>query len=258
MICFNKDNIMKSSTKIFDAEIISKALKIDDTLIISDLHFGYETSLNNQGLMIPQFQYEKLIDSLSNIQEKANATNIILNGDIKHNFQDISKQEWKEVLDFIDFLSDIFVDIRVTKGNHDNFTQYILNKRDIIMEDEIILNNFLITHGHRIPDSIPNNINTIVIGHEHPCIGIRNGERVEKVKSFLVGMWNEYNLIVTPSFTPISSGSDVLHEKTISPFIKDVSDFDVIAVEDEEVYSFGLVKDILSVEEEYYDYNGLM
>ena len=71
-------------------------------------------------------------------------------------------------------------------------------------------------------------------------------------------MWNEYNLIVTPSFTPISSGSDVLHEKTISPFIKDVSDFDVIAVEDEEVYSFGLVKDILSVEEEYYDYNGLM
>ena len=46
---------MDLSTKIFDAEIINNALKIEDTLIISDLHFGYETSLNNQGLMIPQY-----------------------------------------------------------------------------------------------------------------------------------------------------------------------------------------------------------
>lgn len=242
---------MNYSTKIFGAEIVNNALKIKDTLIISDLHFGYETSLNNQGLMIPQYQFDILIDSLDVIQEKANARNIILNGDIKHNFANISKQEWKEVLDFIDYLSDIFVDIKVIKGNHDNFTQYILNKRDIIMEDFIVMDNYFITHGHKIPDSIPNNIETIVIGHEHPCIGIRNGERVEKVKTFLKGSWNEYNLIVTPSFTPITHGSDVLHEKTISPFIEDVLKFEVFAVEDEEVFPFGFVKDILQVEEDY-------
>ena len=154
---------MDLSTKIFDAEIINNALKIEDTLIISDLHFGYETSLNNQGLMIPQYQFDRVLYSLENIQKKANAKNIILNGDIKHNFSSINKQEWREVLSFIDYLSDIFVDIRVVKGNHDNFTQYILNKRDITLEDEIILNNYLITHGHKKPINIDEDIDTIII-----------------------------------------------------------------------------------------------
>jgi putative SbcD/Mre11-related phosphoesterase len=200
--------------------------------------------------MIPQFQFDKLLDSMDNIQSRANAKNIILNGDIKHNFANISKQEWKETLDFIDYLSDIFVDIKVIKGNHDNFTQYILNKRDLILEDEAIVGNYYVTHGHKIPEQIPDNIETIVIGHEHPSIGIRNQERVEKVKAFLKGRWNDYNLIVTPSFTEISHGSDVLHEKTISPFIKDVSKFEIYAIEEDEVFPFGLVEDILSVEQE--------
>lgn len=239
---------------IYGTEIIRNSLKIEDTLIISDLHFGYESSLNNEGLMIPQHQFDKLIDSLDRIQEKANAKKIILNGDIKHNFGSISKQEWKEVLDFIDYLSDIFIDIKVVKGNHDNFTQYILNKRELILEDYVLIDKFMITHGHKIPDKIPENIETIIIGHEHPCIGVRNQERVEKVKSFLKGSWENYNLIVLPSFTTISSGSDVLHEKTISPFIKNVLDFEVIAVEDDEIYPFGLVKDILNVERELNEY----
>ncbi len=244
---------MNSSAEIYGAQIVNNALKIDDTLIISDLHFGYETSLNNQGLMIPQYQFEKLVDSLEVIQNKAKAKKIILNGDIKHNFGSISKQEWKEVLSFIDYLSDIYVDIRVVKGNHDNFTQSILNKRDILIENEIILNNYLITHGHKIPENIPDNIETIVIGHEHPCIGVRNQERIEKVKSFLKGKWKGYNLIVTPSFTTISHGSDILHEKTISPFIENVLEFEVYAVEEDEVFPFGLVKDILNIEQ-YADY----
>ena len=240
---------MDLSTKIFDAEIINNALKIEDTLIISDLHFGYETSLNNQGLMIPQYQFDRVLSSLENIQKKANANNIILNGDIKHNFGSISKQEWKEVLSFIDYLSDIYLDIKVIEGNHDTFTQYILNKRDLILEDEVILDKYLITHGHAIPENISENVETIVIGHEHPCIGIRNQERVEKVKAFLKGEWNGYNLIVTPSFTPISHGSDILHEKTISPFIEDVLKFEVFAVEEDEVFPFGFVKDILNIEQ---------
>ncbi len=240
---------MDLSSEIYGAKIISKALKIDETLIISDLHFGYETSLNSQGLMIPQYQFDKVIDSLDAIQQKANADKIILNGDIKHNFGGISKQEWKEVLSFIDYLSDIYVDIRVIKGNHDNFTQYILNKRDIVLEDSAVLGRYMVTHGHIIPENIPENIETIIIGHEHPCIGIRNQERVEKVKTFLKGKWNEYNLIVTPSFTPISHGSDVLHEKTISPFIGDVLSFEAYAIEGEEVFPFGLVKDILDIEQ---------
>lgn len=240
--------------KLYDAEIINNALKIEDTLIISDLHFGYETTLNKQGLMIPYYQFDKIIDSIDNIQQKVNARNIILNGDIKHNFGNIDKQEWKEVLDFIDYLHDLFVEITVIKGNHDNLTQYILNKRDLTLKDYAIIDKYYVTHGHKLPEAIPENIETIIIGHEHPCIGIRNGERVEKVKSYLKGKWNDYNLIVAPSFTPISYGSDILHEKTISPFIKNINDFEVYAIEEDEIYPFGFVKDLLSINKELNDY----
>lgn len=243
-----------NSPNIYGTEIIGNSLKIGNTIIISDLHLGYETSLNNQGLMIPQHQYEKLVEAIEFIHEQSKADTIILNGDIKHNFGSISKQEWKEVLDFIDYLSDIFIDIKVIKGNHDNFTQYILNKRDLSLDEFIIIDNYMITHGHKIPDIIPEDVDTIIIGHEHPCIGVRSQERVEKVKAFLKGKWKNYNLIVLPSFTTITHGSDVLHEKTISPFIKDVLDFEVFAVEKGEVYPFGLIKDILEVEQELNNY----
>lgn len=59
-----------NSFKIYEAEVIDRALKINDTLIISDIHLGYESTLNKQGLMLPQIQFDKIIDSLENIQKK--------------------------------------------------------------------------------------------------------------------------------------------------------------------------------------------
>lgn len=59
-----------NSFKIYEAEVIDRALKINDTLIISDIHLGYESTLNKQGLMLPQIQFDKMIDSLENIQKK--------------------------------------------------------------------------------------------------------------------------------------------------------------------------------------------
>lgn len=243
-----------NSFKIYDAEVIDRALKINDTLIISDIHLGYESTLNKQGLMLPQIQFDKIIDSLENIQKKAKASSIILNGDIKHNFGRIDKQEWREVLSFIDYLQDIFIDIDIIKGNHDNFTQYILNKRNLHLKNHMIIDNYYITHGHELPQEIPENIKTIIIGHEHPCISICSGRRVEKIKTYLKGTWQNYNLIVIPSFTQISYGSDILHEKTISPFIEDINNFEVIAVEEGDIYPFGYVKDIISINHELNNY----
>ena len=54
-------------------------------------------------------------------------------------------------------------------------------------------------HGDKIPDDLMmRDESTIIIGHEHPCIGIRNGERFEKIKCYLKGNYKEKNLILTP------------------------------------------------------------
>ena len=47
-----------------------------------------------------------------------------------------------------------------------------------------------------------------------------------------------------PSFNPLSYGSDILNKGRFSPFLKDISNFEVFIVGDKEVYGFGKVKAI--------------
>ena len=46
---------------------IDLALVVDNNLIISDIHLGYEESLNKRGILVPKFQYEDTIKRLDNI-----------------------------------------------------------------------------------------------------------------------------------------------------------------------------------------------
>lgn len=237
-----------NDNEIYNAKIIDSALQIMDYIVISDLHLGYESSLNAAGLMIPRFQYKKILDKLKEILSKTEARKIIVNGDLKHEFDKISRQEFKEIENFIDFLKKEFEEIILIKGNHDNFTCFIAENKGLNVYDYYSVENFLVLHGDKIPENEIEE-DTIIIGHEHPSIGLRSGERVEKIKCFLKGKWNLKNIIVMPSFNFISEGSDILQAKTISPFLKNISldDFEVFAIENFEILPFGQLKDIKKV-----------
>ena len=241
--------------KIHGASIVDLALKVDDYLIISDLHLGYEQSLNAEGIMVPRFQYPLIIERLKEIQEKSSASNIVVNGDLKHEFGQISRQEWNETQEFLDYLKANFNDIVLIKGNHDNFTKFIAQKTDLEVEKRYQLGDSLVLHGDKIPDNLKEiDAENLIIGHEHPCIGLRSGERVEKIKCYLSGRFKDFNLIVMPSFNFVTEGSDILQERPLSPFVKAVSsgDLQIYAVENFEVFQFGKIKDITAVREKFY------
>ena len=85
-------------------------------------------------------------------------------------------------------------------------------------------------------------IKTVIIGHEHPAINLKDGPRSEKYKCFLKGKFKSYDLIVQPSFTPLIEGTDILAEDLLSPFLKkNLYDFQVFIVGDK-VYDFGKIK----------------
>ncbi len=244
------------SNKLFNnAEIIDLGLLIEGTLIISDLHIGYEQSLNREGIMVPRFQYKKILERILEIVDRADISRVIVNGDFKHEFGRITRQEWEESLNFIEFLKENFDEIVLIKGNHDNFTKFIAGKTDLKVYGKYSIGDFVIMHGDKIPEDIMDlEESKIVIGHEHPCIGIRNGERLEKIKCFLKGNYKGKDLIVMPSFNFVTEGSDILHEKPLSPFLKNRStdEFEVYGVENFEVLYFGKIKDILSVKDRFY------
>jgi len=233
---------------------ITKEIKIIDlafyltkhkTLIIADSHIGFEEALNKQGILIPRFQFKEIIQRLEKILKKVKPKIIVINGDIKHEFGTISAQEWRHTLQLIDFLSKRCKKLILIRGNHDTILGPIAKKRNLEIVEELVIDNMLITHGDKIPEIVKNkNIRTIIIGHEHPAIGLREKTRVELFKCYLIGKYKNKTLIIQPSFNLVTEGTDITKEKLISPFLQqDLRNFECYIVADK-VYKFGKLKNL--------------
>ncbi|MCL6500691.1 MAG: hypothetical protein K6T16_01505 [Candidatus Pacearchaeota archaeon] len=86
-------------------EIKNKALwlKKSRTLIIADLHIGYEGALLEEGVLVPKMTFgdmKREILELLKLRPKV----VVINGDLKHEFGQISRQEWRETLEILDIL----------------------------------------------------------------------------------------------------------------------------------------------------------
>lgn len=228
-------------------EMVDLALYLPEheVLVLGDIHIGYEEALNRQGILVPRFQFKDLIERVKGIIEKTKPKDIIIMGDLKHEFGKISDQEWRETLKFLDFLGRNCDKVVLVKGNHDTILGPIAKKRNVVIVEDYIIGKMIFIHGHELRE-FEDNIDTIIIGHEHPAITISEGMRNETFKCFLSGGYGKKRLIVIPSLFMMTEGTDILKEETLSPFLKqDLDNFDVYLVNDDgEVHDFGKIKEI--------------
>ncbi|MBI4149574.1 metallophosphoesterase [Candidatus Woesearchaeota archaeon] len=232
-------------------EIIDLALYLQkhQALVISDVHIGYEEALQKSGVLTPRFQFADQMKRIRRILAFCKKTqrriqHIVITGDLKHEFGTISGQEWRETLQFLDMLSKEG-SITLIRGNHDTILGPIAQKRNVVLQDALLLGNILIIHGNRLPAAeLLKQAKVIIMGHEHPAITIREGGRAERFKCYLKGSWKRKTLIVQPSFMLVIEGTDVLAERLLSPLLQHgVRNFEVFVAGDR-VYRFGRVKDI--------------
>jgi len=239
-------------------EIVGLALYSYETLVIADVHIGYEEALNKQGILVPRLQFEEMVKRMERIfyvLKNKRIKRIVVNGDLKHEFGTISEQEWRNTLKFLDLLATHCNDIVLVKGNHDTILGPIAKKRNVKVLEHYIINSItknqlkkqnnkiLIAHGNKIPNKeVLKEVSTIIIGHEHPAVSLKEGPRIEQFKCFLKGKYKGKNLIVQPSFNSIVEGTDLLRGEILSPFLKqNLDNFDVFIVEDK-VYEFGRLR----------------
>ncbi|MFH1403273.1 MAG: metallophosphoesterase [Candidatus Altiarchaeota archaeon] len=224
--------------------IVGLTLHVNEysTLAFADTHLGYEEALNKQGVLVPHFQYADIVSHIREAVSMVEPERIVINGDLKHEFGGISRQEWDEVLKFLDELKDY--DVTLVRGNHDTVIGPIADRKGVKVVEELRLGTTLFVHGHKIPEDT-DGIETIVVGHEHPCIGLREEGRVERVKSFLAGEWEGLDLIVLPSLNFLTEGVDVTQERLLSPLLRgDIRDFRAYGVENGEIMYFGTLNSI--------------
>ncbi len=216
-----------------------------DLLAVSDLQLGYEAALAARGISVPGSQYPQIEAAIGEMLDATGAKRILFNGDIKHEFSRPLQQEWTEVVSLLDFISARKVEPVFVKGNHDNFIAKILRARHIRMRDYFLEKGFLFVHGHRRLQDYADygkmkDYRTLVIGHAHPAVSIRDEIGVpRKFKCLLKGTFNRRPLIVLPSISPLAAGYDVTREQAddefVSPILEkcDVGEFVPVVIDED-------------------------
>jgi putative SbcD/Mre11-related phosphoesterase len=223
----------------------------DDALAIADLHLGYEASLQAEHVTIPRFQMEPMLEKLAGLLARFTPQLLIINGDLKHEFSHNKKQEWDEVETLLDALAE--VEVVVVRGNHDNYLQTILARKNIRMVDffSITDGKIVFQHGHK---NFDHGKKFQIFAHEHPVIRFRDevGAQVT-LPCFLYDEKNEF--LVMPAFSPLASGTNVISPEAnfMNPALKglDMSNARVFAIH-EGLMDFGKVGGLRELRDESY------
>lgn len=189
-------------------------------LVMSDLHFGYEEELNNQGIAIPRRMVSEIIKDIEQILNNIkDIQKIVILGDIRHSFGGIVSQERKDINTFFKFIRGRFPKSRIilTKGNHDTMIEVISAKenwKNIEIVDYFLYKDTLFFHGHwrffKKFEEIIRKAKRLVVGHFHPAIDLSDGEKSERFKCFVVGKLKRKEIVFVPSFFPLVEGTNIL------------------------------------------------
>lgn len=216
-------------------------------LAIGDLHLGYGENMRMSGIMIPDRSYEDVVKDIDRIMNYIGRVDeVILLGDIKHEFGRILDSEWREIKNFIDHLKEKCNKIIIVKGNHDKITEIVTKERGLNIVDDYILNDIAFVHGDRdFPEIYDKNIKYWIMGHGHPAIRISDNVKEEKYKCFLTGKYKGKEIIILPSFFSMNEGTDVRDFDLGMAWPFDLMRFNVKVVgENLEVLDFGTLRKI--------------
>jgi uncharacterized protein len=150
------------------ALLISAEKKV---LAVADLHLGIESDLDRHGLHFRSRTRERRERVEACIRE-THPDLLILLGDLKHEIPFTSRQEHREIPEFIDHLRSL-VPLRMVPGNHDVGIEQFFDKGELLAKEGVVIDGAGYVHGHMYPDvSLAGTL--IIAGHHHPMVCIRD------------------------------------------------------------------------------------
>ncbi len=153
-------------------------LLLDDFLIISDIHLGFEKELRDKGYQIP-WQTQKIVDKIIRIKKRTGSKKLLILGDVKHNIYWSSE---KLLRMFFDSIIREFKEVIIIKGNHDglieNIEKYYKNIRVLT---EFLYKKHLFIHGHK-KTGLLDKADYLLLGHFHSSYEFENymGGKIRK------------------------------------------------------------------------------
>lgn len=241
-------------------EFVSEGLYLPEAqvLAVADVHLGLEETLHEEGAFVPRGHLRAILERLERIVSvvlrRGKLERVIVNGDLRHRFGPWTRRSWREAQELLDHLQGIASEIVLIEGNHDEGSLSSLGegRAGVRVCRGYELNGLWFVHGDQAPgpEGIPEDVEAVIIGHEHPAVGLRDPVtgRVETFKCFLVGEYQGRALVVQPALNPWTTGSDLLREEPLSPLLAEGvwEGCRVYPVGDDgQVLSFGPLRQIL-------------
>jgi putative SbcD/Mre11-related phosphoesterase len=144
------------------------------TLVVADLHIGWEIALSEKGIHVPT-QAGRLLEKLKNLIKAYKPDRLLILGDVKHTVATAELGEWQDVPDFFNELKRHVSEIQVIHGNHDgNLDPLLPEGIKILPSSGTAIGDAGFFHGHRWPSPILLRCRTLVMGHVHPVIVLRD------------------------------------------------------------------------------------
>ncbi|MGB9853692.1 MAG: metallophosphoesterase [Candidatus Bathyarchaeales archaeon] len=144
------------------------------TLVITDLHIGWEIALSEKGIHVPT-QAPKLLQKLKTLLDTYKPEKLLILGDVKHTVATAELSEWQDIPDFFNELKNYVKEIQIIRGNHDGNLEPLLPENiKILSSTGIAIGEVGLFHGHRWPSPTLLKCKTLVMGHVHPVIALRD------------------------------------------------------------------------------------
>lgn len=144
------------------------------TLVIADLHIGWEIALSQKGIHVPT-QTPKLLQKLKNLIFTHKPEKLLILGDVKHTIATAQTGEWHDIPNFFDQLKEQTKEICVIRGNHDGNLEPLLPENiKILPATGSIVGEVGLFHGHRWPSPALLKCKTLVMAHVHPIVAFRD------------------------------------------------------------------------------------
>ncbi|NPA38551.1 MAG: metallophosphoesterase [Candidatus Nanohaloarchaeota archaeon] len=208
-------------------------------LVVGDLHLGLEKYMRQQGVFVSKKQLKEIKLILNDLINKyGKDITLILNGDIKHDFGKYTYEDKKEIKNLLTYLSERIKHLVLIKGNHDNYLISIAEELGIELKESFETEKFFVFHGDKdlkFPER-----KHVVMHHLHPSLTLKDevGAKL-KIPCFLVSKRHQYYRIIAPALSHYSPGMNVLHWTSSKILDIRLEDYEVYAVDGEEIYFFG-------------------
>jgi len=143
-------------------------------IVVADLHIGWEMAISRKGIHLPT-QTPKLLGRLKGLISEYKPEELLVLGDVKHTVATAETGEWHDVPEFFNELRKHVQRIHIIRGNHDGNLEPLLPENiELLPATGIVFGKTGFFHGHQWPSPAILSCQTLVMGHVHPVVSLRD------------------------------------------------------------------------------------